>query len=57
MLQHGHPPSTTLYHGTLGPVFTGQWCQATAVIIAVQHLYRQPPDAITTFLLQLAASI
>ena len=35
----------------------GQWCQATAVIIAVQHLYRRPPDATTTFLLQLAASI
>jgi streptomycin 6-kinase len=34
-----------------------QWCQATAVIIAVQHLYRRPPDATTRFLLQLAASI
>ncbi len=35
----------------------GQWCQATAVIIAVQHLYRRPPDATTKFLLRLAASI
>ncbi len=33
-----------------------QWCQATAVIIAVQHLYRRPPDATTTFLLGLAGS-
>jgi streptomycin 6-kinase len=33
-----------------------QWCQATAVVIAVQHLYRRPPDATTRFLLQLAAS-
>ena len=35
----------------------GQWCQATAVVIAVQHLYRRPPDATTRFLLQLAASV
>ncbi len=35
----------------------GLWCQATAVIIAVQHLYRRPPDATTTFLLRLAASV
>ena len=35
----------------------GQWCQATAVIIAVQHLYRRPPDATTRFLLLLAASV
>jgi len=34
----------------------GQWCQATAVVIAVQHLYRRPPDATTKFLLRLAAS-
>src|SRR5271166_4840222 len=33
-----------------------QWCQATAVIIAVQHLYRRPPDATTTFPLGLAGS-
>ena len=33
----------------------GRWCQATAVIIAVQHLYRRPPDATTKFLLELAA--
>ena len=35
----------------------GQWCQAMAVVIAVQHLYRRPPDATTTFLLRLAASV
>ena len=35
----------------------GQWCQATAVVIVVQHLYRRPPDATTNFLLRLAASV
>lgn len=30
------------------------WCQATAVIIAVQHLYRRPPDGTTDLLLELA---
>jgi streptomycin 6-kinase len=33
-----------------------RWCQATAVIIAVQHLYRRPPDERTELLLQLAAT-
>lgn len=31
-----------------------RWCQATAVIIAVQHLYRRPPDDTTNLVLQLA---
>ncbi len=35
----------------------GQWCQAMAVVIAVQHLYRRPPEATTKFLLRLAASV
>jgi streptomycin 6-kinase len=33
-----------------------QWCRATAVINAVQHLYRHPPGETTGLLLQLAAS-
>jgi streptomycin 6-kinase len=33
-----------------------RWCQATAVIIAVQHLYRRPPDDTTELVLQLAAA-
>jgi streptomycin 6-kinase len=33
-----------------------QWCAATAVIIAVQHLYRHPPNATIALMLQLAAS-
>jgi streptomycin 6-kinase len=33
-----------------------QWCTATAVIIAVQHLHRHPPSATTALMLQLAAS-
>jgi streptomycin 6-kinase len=32
-----------------------RWCQATAVISAVQHLYRRPPDDTTKFLIELAA--
>lgn len=31
-----------------------QWCQATAVINAVQHLYRRPPDDTTELVLQLS---
>ncbi|MBV9795195.1 MAG: phosphotransferase [Actinobacteria bacterium] len=31
------------------------WCQASAVIIAVQHLYRRPADQTIPFLLDLAA--
>ncbi len=34
-----------------------QWCQATAVIIAVQTLYRRPPDDTTELALRLAASV
>lgn len=33
-----------------------RWCQATAVIIAVQRLYRRPPDDTTELVLQLAAA-
>ncbi len=33
-----------------------EWCQGTAVIIAVQYLYRRPPDQTTPLLLELAAS-
>ena len=33
-----------------------QWCAATAIIIAVQHLYRHPPNATIALMLQLAAS-
>jgi streptomycin 6-kinase len=33
-----------------------RWCQATAVIIAVQHLYRRPLDERTELLVQLAAT-
>lgn len=33
-----------------------QWCTATAVIIAVQHLYRHPPNATIALMLQLAAT-
>jgi streptomycin 6-kinase len=33
-----------------------RWCQATAVINAVQHLYRRPPAATTELALQLAAA-
>jgi streptomycin 6-kinase len=33
-----------------------EWCKATAVIIAVQYLYRRPPDQTTTLILELAAS-
>jgi streptomycin 6-kinase len=32
------------------------WCQATAVIVAVQRLYRRPPDDATKLLLQLAVA-
>ncbi|HET7013688.1 MAG TPA: aminoglycoside phosphotransferase family protein [Streptosporangiaceae bacterium] len=32
------------------------WCEATAVIIAVQHLYRRPPGDTTKLVLQLAAA-
>ena len=34
-----------------------QWCRATAVIIAVQTLYRRPPDDTTGLVLQLAAGV
>lgn len=33
-----------------------RWCQATAVIIAIQHLYRRPPDDTTELVLQLAVA-
>jgi streptomycin 6-kinase len=33
-----------------------RWCQAIAVIIAFQHLYRRPPDGTTELVLQLAAA-
>jgi streptomycin 6-kinase len=47
--------------GALVPELNGdrleQWCQATAVINVVQHVYRQPPAQTTRFLLRFAASV
>jgi hypothetical protein len=50
----GHPRVRALVTPDVDGDRLQQWCQATAVIIAVQHLYRRPPDDSTELVLRLS---